>query len=59
MNLIEQLEKHSKIVADSVGFQSVKQFKSFGSPTIYTAAQEKYAPRIDKAIGICKLLISL
>ena len=56
MNLLEQLKKQTKVVADSGDFESVKQFKPADSTTnpslIYAAAQNsKYAELINDAIA--------
>lgn len=59
MNLLEQLKKQSKVVADSGEFETIKKFKPVDSTTnpslIYTAAQNnKYAYLIDDAIAFAK-----
>lgn len=59
MNLLEQLKKQSKVVADSGDFESVKKFKPQDSTTnpslIYAAAKDlKYAYLIDGAINYAK-----
>lgn len=59
MNLLEQLKKQSKVVADSGDFESVKKFKPQDSTTnpslIYAAAKDlKYAYLIDGAIAYAK-----
>ena len=56
MHLLEQLKKHSKIVADSGDFESIKKFKPLDSTTnpslIYTASQDqKYVHLMDEALA--------
>ncbi len=59
MNLLEQLKTHSKVVADSGDFESVKKFKPVDATTnpslIYSAAlNSKYAYLIEDAIAFAK-----
>jgi transaldolase len=59
MNLLEQLKKQSKIVADSGDFESIKTFKPLDATTnpslIYAAAQDnKYSYLINEALVFAK-----
>lgn len=59
MHLLEQLKKHSKIVADSGDFESIKKFKPIDSTTnpslIYAASQDiKYVPLLDDALAYAR-----
>lgn len=59
MNLLEQLKKHTKIVADSGDFESIRKFKPMDSTTnpslIYAASQDnKYAQLMDEALGYAR-----
>jgi transaldolase len=56
MHLLEQLKKHSRIVADSGDFESIRKFKPMDSTTnpslIYAAAQDhKYIHLMDEALA--------
>ncbi len=56
MNLLEQLKKYTKVVADTGDFESIRSFKPVDATTnpslIYAAASDKkYSPLIDKAIA--------
>ena len=56
MHLLEQLKKHSKIVADSGDFESIRKFKPLDSTTnpslIYAASQDpKYAHLVDESLA--------
>ncbi|HEY3370876.1 MAG TPA: transaldolase [Prolixibacteraceae bacterium] len=56
MHLLEQLKKHSKVVADSGDFESIRKFKPLDSTTnpslIYTASQDqKYIHLMDEALA--------
>ena len=60
MNILEQLKTHTKVVADSGDFESIKKFSPVDATTnpslIYAAAQEKkYSSLIDDAITIAVL----
>ena len=59
MHLLEQLKKHSKVVADSGDFESIRKFKPLDSTTnpslIYTASQDpKYAHLMDEALAYAR-----
>jgi transaldolase len=59
MNLLEQLKKYTKVVADTGDFESVKKFKPVDATTnpslIYAAAQDiKYSALIDDAVSFAK-----
>lgn len=59
MNLLEQLKKHSKIVADSGDFESIRKFKPMDSTTnpslIYAASQDhRYAHLLDEALAYAR-----
>ena len=59
MTLLEQLKKHSKIVADSGDFESIRKFKPMDSTTnpslIYAASQDhRYAHLLDEALAYAR-----
>jgi len=59
MNYLEHLKTHTKVVADTGDFESIKQFKPVDSTTnpslIYAASKDKkYASLIDEAIAYAK-----
>lgn len=59
MNLLEQLKKYSKIVADSGDFESIRKFKPMDSTTnpslIFTASQDhRYAHLLDEALAYAR-----
>jgi transaldolase len=59
MNLLEQLKKHSRIVADSGDFESIRKFKPTDSTTnpslIFAASQDqRYAHLLDEALAYAR-----
>lgn len=59
MHLLEQLKKHSRIVADSGDFESIRKYKPLDSTTnpslIYAASQDqKYAHLVDEALAYAR-----
>lgn len=59
MNLLDQLKKHSKIVADTGDFESIRKFKPLDSTTnpslIYAASQDhRYAHLMDEALAYAR-----
>ncbi|MFA5656424.1 MAG: transaldolase family protein, partial [Dysgonamonadaceae bacterium] len=59
MNLLEQLKKHTKVVADTGDFASIEAYKPIDATTnpslIFAASQNpKYAALIDDAIAYAK-----
>jgi transaldolase len=56
MNLLEQLKKHTEVVADTGDFQSIERFRPLDATTnpslIYAASQhEKYRSLVDDAVA--------
>src|SRR5262245_60250693 len=59
LNLLEQLKKFTKVVADTADFESMKEFKPQDATTnpslVYAATQKsEYAPLVQEVLASCK-----